>query len=64
VLRQWDRVAQQSKWWDQKDLASALHLAEAHGLAAPLTALTRELMKGFSPERARALMAAPRPEAG
>lgn len=59
VLRQWDRVGQQPKWWDQKDLGSVLALAEAQGTAAPLAALTKELMKGFTPERARALLSAP-----
>lgn len=61
VLRQWDRICQQPKWWDQKDLGSVLSLAEAHGVAAPLAALTKELMKGLTPERARPLLSAPGP---
>lgn len=56
VLRHWDRVAEQPKWWDQKDLKAVLELAEDCGVAAPIAAMTKELIKDFSPEQARKLL--------
>jgi 3-hydroxyisobutyrate dehydrogenase-like beta-hydroxyacid dehydrogenase len=53
VLREWDRICQIPRWWDQKDLEGVLHLAaEAHS-AAPLAATLKELMKPLGPARAK-----------
>lgn len=58
ALREWDRVAQQPKWWDQKDLKGVMELAEDTHTAVPVSAMAKELMKGFSPADARGLFAA------
>lgn len=55
ALREWDRVAGQPKWWDQKDLKGVLELAEASQTPVPLSAMAKELLKGYGPEQARRL---------
>jgi len=55
VLREWDRVAGQPKWWDQKDLKGVLELAEAGQTPVPISAMAKELLKGYGPEQARKL---------
>jgi 3-hydroxyisobutyrate dehydrogenase-like beta-hydroxyacid dehydrogenase len=56
ALREWARVSNQPKWWDQKDLNGVLELAESSLTPAPIAALAKELIKGFSPEAARDLL--------
>ena len=57
VLREWDRVAGQPKWWDQKDLKGVLEMAEEHRTPVPVSAMVKELMKSFGLEEARKLLA-------
>jgi len=53
VLREWDRICQIPRWWDQKDLQGVLHLAAEARSAAPLAATLKELMKPLGPARAK-----------
>ena len=53
ALREWYRVSQQPKWWDQKDLKGVLELAEESQTPVPISAMVKELIKGFGPEDAR-----------
>ena len=53
VLREWDRICQLPRWWDQKDLEGVLHLAAKAHAAAPLAAALKELMKPRGPARAK-----------
>lgn len=55
VLRTWDVIVQQHRWWDQKDLGSMLETAARHDAALPLAAHLKELMKPLRPEVARRL---------
>ena len=55
ALREWHRVSQQPKWWDQKDLKGVLELAEASQTPVPISAMIKELIKGFGPKEARNL---------
>ena len=57
VLREWDRICQIPRWWDQKDLEGVLHLAARAHSGAPLAAALKELMKPLGPARARGLFA-------
>ncbi len=52
VLREWDRICQIPRWWDQKDLEGVLHLAAKAHSPAPLAAALKELMKPLGPARA------------
>ncbi len=54
VLREWDRICQIPRWWDQKDLEGVLRLAANAHSAAPLAAALKELMKPLGPARAKA----------
>ena len=56
VLREWDRVAGQSKWWDQKDLKGVLEMAEEHHTPVPVSAMVKELMKSFGVDEARKIL--------
>jgi len=56
ALREWDRVAGQPKWWDQKDLKGVLEMAEEDHTPVPVSAMVKELMKGFGLEEARKLL--------
>ncbi len=53
VLREWDRICQIPRWWDQKDLDGVLHLAATAHAGAPLAAALKELMKPLGPARAK-----------
>jgi len=55
ALHEWDRVSGQPKWWDQKDLKGVLELAEEIRTPVPISAMVKELIKGFGPEEARKL---------
>ena len=55
ALHEWDRVSGQPKWWDQKDLKGVLELAEESRTPVPISAMVKELIKGFGPEEARKL---------
>ncbi|MBI3078990.1 MAG: NAD(P)-dependent oxidoreductase [Deltaproteobacteria bacterium] len=56
ALREWGRVSQQPKWWDQKDLKGVLELAEESQAPVPIAAMVKELIKGFGPKEARDLL--------
>ncbi len=55
VLREWDRICQIPRWWDQKDLGGVLDLAAKAHSTAPLAAALKDLMKSLGPARAKEL---------
>lgn len=55
ALREWERACGQAVWWNQKDLAGVLKLADECELAMPLTAFVREALKDWNPNDARTL---------
>jgi 3-hydroxyisobutyrate dehydrogenase-like beta-hydroxyacid dehydrogenase len=56
ALREWHRVSHQSKWDVQKDLHGVLTLAEESQTPVPISALIKEVIKGFGPEDAQKLL--------
>ncbi len=58
ALREWDRATKQPKWWHQKDLHGVLLLAEEAQTPMPISALVKEVIKGFGPEEAQKLFMA------
>ena len=53
VLREWDRICQIPRWWDQKDLEGVLRLAAKAQSSAPLAAALKDLMRSLGPARAK-----------